>query len=181
MIHAGNANKTPVRHYLTPTSMATIQDPDNRSCWQGCEATGTVSMLVGVCSPTLENRLVLSPKLGTLVACVCAQPLSRVRLFATPGPVASRLLRSLNFQGKNIRVGCHFLLQGIFPTQGSNPCLLRFWCWQADSSPLSRPGSARLFHRPQRFYHRVCEPPTEIHKSDPLCCLNNKQLPEGPL
>ena len=23
--------------------------------------------------------------------------------------------------GKNIGVGCHFLLQGIFPTQGSNP------------------------------------------------------------
>ena len=31
-------------------------------------------------------------------------------------------------------VGCHFLLQGIFLTQGSNPCLL---CWQVDSLPLS--------------------------------------------
>ena len=27
-------------------------------------------------------------------------------------------------QGKNTRVGCHALLQGIFPTQGSNPDLL---------------------------------------------------------
>ena len=27
--------------------------------------------------------------------------------------------------GKNIGVGCHALLQGIFPTQGSNPCLLQ--------------------------------------------------------
>ena len=26
--------------------------------------------------------------------------------------------------GKNTGVGCHFLLQGIFPTQGSNPGLL---------------------------------------------------------
>ena len=26
--------------------------------------------------------------------------------------------------GKNTGVGCHALLQGIFPTQGSNPCLL---------------------------------------------------------
>ena len=26
--------------------------------------------------------------------------------------------------GKNTGVGCHFLLQGIFPTQGSNPDLL---------------------------------------------------------
>ena len=26
--------------------------------------------------------------------------------------------------GKNTRMGCHALLQGIFPTQGSNPGLL---------------------------------------------------------
>ena len=30
-----------------------------------------------------------------------------------------------DFSGKNTGVGCHFLLQGIFPTQGLNPCL---WC-----------------------------------------------------
>ena len=30
----------------------------------------------------------------------------------------------MNFPGKNTGVGCHFLLQGIFPTQGSNSCLL---------------------------------------------------------
>ena len=29
-----------------------------------------------------------------------------------------------NSPGKNTRVGCHALLQGIFPTQGSNPGLL---------------------------------------------------------
>ena len=28
------------------------------------------------------------------------------------------------FQAKNTGIGCHFLLQGIFPTQGSNPSLL---------------------------------------------------------
>ena len=33
--------------------------------------------------------------------------------------------------------GCHFLLQGIFPTQGSNPSLLCLLYWQADSLPLS--------------------------------------------
>ena len=31
------------------------------------------------------------------------------------------------FPGKNTGVGCHFLLQGILPTQGSNPGLLH---WQ---------------------------------------------------
>ena len=45
----------------------------------------------------------------------------------------SRLLCPWNFTGKNTRVGCHFLLQGIFSTQGQNPCLLH---WQADSLPL---------------------------------------------
>ena len=29
-----------------------------------------------------------------------------------------------DFPGKSTGVGCHFLLQGIFPTQGSNPGLL---------------------------------------------------------
>ena len=29
-----------------------------------------------------------------------------------------------NFSGKNTGMGCHFLLQGIFPTQGLNPWLL---------------------------------------------------------
>ena len=41
-------------------------------------------------------------------------------------------------------VGCHFLLQGIFPTWGSNPCLLR---WQADSLPLTQLDSPMLWSR----------------------------------
>ena len=42
--------------------------------------------------------------------------------------------------GKNTGVGCHFLLQGIFPTQGSNPHLLSLLQWQTDSSLLEPPG-----------------------------------------
>ena len=34
-------------------------------------------------------------------------------------------------------MGCHFLLQGIFLTQGSNLCLLSLLHWQKDSLPLS--------------------------------------------
>ena len=40
--------------------------------------------------------------------------------------------------GKNTGVGCHFLLEGIFPTQGLNLGLLH---WQVDSLPLSHWGS----------------------------------------
>ena len=50
----------------------------------------------------------------------------------TPWTVAARLLYAWYFSGKNTGVGCHFLLQGIFRTQRSNPGLLH---WQLNSSP----------------------------------------------
>ena len=42
----------------------------------------------------------------------------------------ARLLCPWNFPGKTTGVGCHFLLQGIFPTQASNLCLLHLLRWQ---------------------------------------------------
>ena len=42
--------------------------------------------------------------------------------------------------GKNTGVGCHALLQGLFPTQGSSPRLLRLLHWQVGSLPLAPPG-----------------------------------------
>ena len=39
-------------------------------------------------------------------------------------------------------VGCHFLLQGIFLTQGLNLCLLHLLHWQAGSILLNHQGSA---------------------------------------
>ena len=47
-----------------------------------------------------------------------------------PTDQPARLLCSWNFPGKNPEVGCHFFLEEIFPTQGSNPHLLH---WQGDS------------------------------------------------
>ena len=46
--------------------------------------------------------------------------------------------------GKNTGVGCHFLLQGILTTQGSNPHLLSLLHWQAGSLPLAPPGKPRF-------------------------------------
>ena len=42
----------------------------------------------------------------------------------------TRLLNPWNSPGKNTGVGCHALLQGIFPTQGSNLPLLCLLNWQ---------------------------------------------------
>ena len=53
---------------------------------------------------------------------------------------------------KNTGVGCHSLLQRIFPTRGSNPCLLR---WQADSLPLSRQRSLLPTHK--HFWHALSD------------------------
>ena len=70
---------------------------------------------------------------------VVAWLLQRVQLFATPWTVAHRASpRPWDSPGKNTGVGCHFLLQGIFQTQGSTPNLLY---WQMDSLPLSQLGS----------------------------------------
>ena len=52
----------------------------------------------------------------------CAQLLGHVQLFATPWTVAQdQAPLCMEFLGKNTGANCHFLLQGIFPTQGSNP------------------------------------------------------------
>ena len=48
------------------------------------------------------------------------------------------------FPGKKSGVSCHSLLQGIFLTQGLNPCLLCLLYWQADCLPTEPPG------KPQR-------------------------------
>ena len=52
----------------------------------------------------------------------------------------TRLLCPWGSPGRNAGVGCQALLQGIFPTQGSNPHLLCLLHWQAGSLPLAPPG-----------------------------------------
>ena len=59
-----------------------------------------------------------------------------------------------DFSGKNTGAGCHFLVQGMFPTQGLNqanphlPCLLisgRFFtCWAIGKSPIPTRTSLNL-------------------------------------
>ena len=53
------------------------------------------------------------------------------------------------FPGKDIRVGCHSLLQGIFPTQGSNS---GFLYWQAGFLPSEPPGRSSFGFRASDFY-----------------------------
>ena len=68
------------------------------------------------------------------VKCVCAQLLSCLRLcnLMDSSPLGSSV-HGIS-PGKNTGVGCHALLQGIFPTQGSNPGLLCLLYGQAGST-----------------------------------------------
>ena len=52
----------------------------------------------------------------------------------------TRLLCPWDSPGKNTGVGFHFLLQGIFPTNGSNLYLSCLLHWQEGSWPLAPPG-----------------------------------------
>ena len=65
--------------------------------------------------------------------------LSCVWLFTILWTIAPRFYCLWNSPGKNIGVGCHFLLQGIFPTQGLNSCLPHcsriLCCWATREAP----------------------------------------------
>ena len=80
---------------------------------------------------------------------------SSVQLLVTLWTVALQAPLPWDSPGKNTGVGCHFFLQGIFPSQGSNLCLLGLLYWQVGSLPLATLG----------------KPPNSlcVHKWEPLC------------
>ena len=70
-----------------------------------------------------------------------------VQLHETLRTRAPGLLCPWDSPGKNIGVGCHALLQGIFLTQGLNWHLLHILHWQAGSLPLASPGKLHIFRK----------------------------------
>ena len=92
------------------------------------------SLLSSCCTTRIGLSLGISHATRVCVhVCVCA--LSCVRLFAIPWTAAHRGSSVHEISpGKNTVVGCHFLFQGIFPTEELYPHLLY---WQLDSLPLS--------------------------------------------
>ena len=89
-----------------------------------------------------------------MCVCVCARARAHAQAHVcakllqscpTPcDPMDSRLLCPWDSPGKNTGVGCHFLLQGIFPAWGSNRRLLCLLRWQADSLSLAPLGKSHL-------------------------------------
>ena len=79
--------------------------------------------------------------------CVCVRALSRGWVFcgfmncSPPGSSAHQAPVPVEFSRQEYWSGIHFLLQGIFPIQGSNLHLLYHLHWQADSLPLPPSGN----------------------------------------
>ena len=69
------------------------------------------------------------------------------------GLLPARLLCPWDFSGKSTGVGCYFLLQGIFPTQGLNPCLLHcrqiFFTAKPPGKPYCNPYSIEIILKPK--------------------------------
>ena len=67
-------------------------------------------------------------------------------------------VKTWDFPGKNIGVGCYFLLQGIFLTQGSNIYVFVSLPWQAGlfftteppGMPIFKTASLIIFHVPNK-------------------------------
>ena len=76
------------------------------------------------------------------------------------GLYPAKLLRPWDSPGKNSGVGCHFLLQGIFPTQGIEP---RSPALQADSLPAEPQGKLCIISTPQMFSVIIRESNMSIH------------------
>ena len=73
--------------------------------------------------------------------CCCAAPKLCQTFLQPHGLEPIKLTCPWDFPGKNTRVGCHFLLQGIFWTQGSNSHFLCFLHWFFITEPPEKPHS----------------------------------------
>ena len=81
-------------------------------------------------SPALAGGFFTAEPTAVLILSVMSNSLQPYGLYPT------RLLCSWDSPGKNTGLCCHALLQGIFPSQGSNPVLSHL---QEDSLPSESP------------------------------------------
>ena len=91
------------------------------------------------------------------IHCCCLATKSCLTLLWPHGLQPTRLLCPRDFPVRYTGVGCHFLLQEIFPTKGSKPSLLH---WQANLLPLSHLEALYVFipliHCQKAFIAPVC-------------------------
>ena len=88
----------------------------------------------------LSTWFCCEPKTALCCCCCCLVAKLHPTLLQPHGLWPARLLSPWDLPGKNTGAGCHFLLQGIFSTQGLNPHLLRLLhCRQITTEPSGEP------------------------------------------
>ena len=101
------------RHRVGPCPRSLEGEPTNIFLFPGKPTSDfslqSLQRITLYCSKSLRYSVLCSVKSNSLPSCELQ---------------STRLLCSWGFPGKNTGVGCHFLLQRIFQTQGLNPCLL---------------------------------------------------------
>ena len=134
---ANNPDSNRRRRYFIKYSPQNVESGKNRrnQVGQGCGGTGAL-----MCVLVAQLCLTLDP------------------MDSPPGSPVNRIL-----QARIPEVGCHALLQGIFPTQGSNPGLLH--CRQI-LYHLSHQGSPVSFYNRRKLLlpARVCKVRDSLNK-----------------
>ena len=106
------------------------------------------------------------------VACVHGKSLQSCLTVCDHGLQPARLLCPWDSPGKNTAVGCHALLQGVFPTQRVNPCLFCLLHWQVGFLGLVPPGKPS--------YLSTAAAAAKSLQSCPTLCLPAKLLQSCP-
>ena len=83
---------------------------------------------------------------------ICAKSLCNPVDYSLPGSSVHGILQARILEWVVIPFG-----KGIFPIQGSNPCLLCLLHWQVGSLPLVPPGNIYLFFLPILFPIRLLQ------------------------
>ena len=134
-------------------------------CWQ---AWFLLEVLERVCSMPLSQLLV---GVGNPWNCLAQRSLSVHSVVSSSlrphGLYLARHLCPWDFSGKNTGVSCHFLLPGIFPTQGSNLCLRH---GRQILNPLSHQGSPGVerHHSTSCLHHQAAICPLRMSASLPF-------------
>ena len=117
---------------------------------QGCKESDTTEQLNWLHYPVhLFKEIIMRYALAWVLS-----HFSHVQLFETLWTVACGAPSSMGSSRQKFCVGCHALHQGIFPTQGSNLCLLCLLYCKRILYPLSHLGSSKVYmYFTQKTWH----------------------------
>ena len=127
-----------INYTYTYSPLFKLSSPLCSMCCGSLDERG-VGGRMDLCIYTTESLHCSPETITTLLIGYVLSYFSCVQLLAALWTVASRSLCPCNSPGKNTGVGCHAILQVIFPTQGLNTCLLHLLYWQVGALPLVLP------------------------------------------